>query len=79
MNKVLTIKEGNLIANLYKNTMDGYYYKIYLGKQTRGQLLAQSYVFLYDKDECLERMKENLNQLLNIDKDLFDFTKLDKM
>ena len=82
MSKVLTIKEGNLIGNLYKSTIkgnEGYYYKIYLGKQTKGQLLAQSYVYLYDQDQCVEKMKLEMKTLMNIDKDLFDFTLIDKM
>lgn len=81
MNKVLTIKEGNLIGNLYKATIkgnEGYYYKIYLGKQIKSQLIAQSYVYLYDQDQCTEKMKLEMKTLMNIDKDLFDFNKLER-
>lgn len=79
MNKVLTIRQGNLIGNLYKEVHDGYYYKIYLGKQVKSQLLAQSYVYLYSKDQCIEKLKLEMKMLLNIDKDLFDFEKLERM
>lgn len=77
--KIQTIKEGNLIANLYLNKDGGYYYRIYLGKQIRSQLLSQSYVYFYSKDQCVEKMKIDLKTLLNIDKDLFDFSKLERM
>lgn len=75
--KVLTIKQGDLVGNLYKNTMDGYYYKIYFKKVKKGQMLAQSYVYLYSQDQCLEKMKIEMKTLLNINKDLFDFAKLE--
>ncbi len=76
--KVLSIKQGDLIGNLYKEVHDGYYYKIYFKKQVKGQLLAQSYVYLYSKDQCIEKMKLEMKTLLNISKDLFDFEKLEK-
>lgn len=82
MKKVLSIKRGNLIGNLYKGTMqgnEGYYYKIYLGKQIKSQLLAQSYVYMYDQDQCKEKMELEMKTLMNIDKDLFDFEKIEKM
>lgn len=81
MNKVLSIKEGNLIGNLYKSTIkgnEGYYFKIYLGKQIKSQLIAQSYVYLYDQDQCTEKMKLEMKTLMNIDKNLFDFEKLER-
>lgn len=76
--KVLTIKQGDLVGNLYKNSMDGYYYKIYFRKVVKGQLLAQSYVYLYSQDQCVEKMKLEMKTLNNINKDLFDFEKLEK-
>lgn len=76
--KVLTIKIGDLVGNLYKNSMEGYYYKIYFRKVVKGQLLAQSYVYLYDQDQCTEKMRLEMQTLININKDLFDFEKLKK-
>ena len=76
MSKVLSIKQGDLIGNLYKNSMDGYYYRIYFKKQTKSQLIAQSYVYLYDKDQCIEKMKLDMKQINGITKDLFDLEKL---
>ena len=76
MNKVLTIKQGNLIGNLYKSNIkgnEGYYYRIYLGKQIKSQLLAQSYVYLYDQDQCKEKMLLEMKALLEINYDLLDF------
>lgn len=79
MNKVLTIKAGDLIGNLYKNTMGGYYYKIYFKKQTKGQLVGQSYVYFYSKEDCLNKMKTDMKTILNINKDLFDLEKLENI
>lgn len=76
--KVLSIKQGELIGNLYKNSMDGYYYRIYFRKQTKGQLVAQSYVYLYSKDQCIEKMKLDMKQINGITKDLFDLEQLEK-
>ena len=82
MNKLLTIKRANLIGNLYKSSVygnEGYTYKIYLGKQTKSHLLSQSYVYITSKEEALDKLETEIKMLLNIDKDLFDFAKLEKM
>lgn len=76
--KVLTIRQGELIGNLYLNKEGGYYYRIYFKKIVKGQLLAQSYVYLYSKDQCIEKMRLEMKTLLNINKDLLDFEKLEK-
>lgn len=82
MRKVLSIKRGNLIGNLYYSSVmgnEGYNYKIYLGKQTKGQLLAQSYVYITDKAIALEKLEDEMKVLMNIGKDLFDFGKIERM
>lgn len=77
--KILTLKESDLIGNLYLNKDGGYYYKIYFKKQTKGQLIGQSYVYLYSKEQCIEKLHLEMKMLLNIKKDLFDLDKIEKM
>ena len=73
--KVLEHKIGDLrgILNQYK---DGYEYKIYYKNIKRSQLIGQSYVCLYDKDECYNKMVSDMKQIAGITKDLFDLSKL---
>lgn len=82
MKKITTIKRANLIGNVYENKVMGnigYSYKIYLGKQIRSQLLSQSYVYFADANECIEQMDADISNLLEIKKDLFDLSKLERM
>lgn len=82
MKKITTIKRANLIGNVYENKVMGnigYSYKIYLGKQIRSQLLSQSYVYITDKVVALEKLEDEMKVLMNIGKDLFDFSKIERM
>ena len=47
--------KGDMLGNLYK-VNDTYYYKIYYKINNKYKLIGQSYVNLFDKELCLERM-----------------------
>lgn len=82
MKKIETIKRANLIGNVYENKVMGnigYSYKIYLGKQTRSQLISQSYVYFTDFNQCMDHLESEIETLIEMKKDLFDFSKLEKM
>ena len=73
--KVLEYKLGKLrgVLSSYK---DGYGYKIYFKNIRKSQIIAQSYVYLYDITICYERMVSEMKMLAEMQKDLFDLEKL---
>lgn len=75
MSKILEYKLGDLrgVLSSYK---DGYSYKIYYKNIRKSQVIGQSYVYLYDKDETYKRMLSDMKQIAGITKDLFDLEKL---
>lgn len=80
MPKILEHRIGDLrgIITSYKDGANklGYGYKIYYKLIKKSQLIGQSYVALYDKDETYKRMLEDMHQIAGITKDLFDLDKL---
>lgn len=53
---VLAYKDGDIVGKMFQTTY-GYYYKIYYtGGKKGGTVIAQSYVNLFDKGLCMERM-----------------------
>ena len=51
--------KGDMMGNLYK-VNDTYYYKIYYKINNKYKLIGQSYVNLFDKELCLERMLHDM-------------------
>ena len=76
--KILEHRIGELrgILSQYK---DGYSYKIYYKNIRKSQVIGQSYVYLFDKDEVYKRMLTDMKQIAGITKDLFDLDKIEKM
>ena len=62
--KLLEHKLGDLIGvlNQYR---DGYGYKIYFRKKTKEHIIGRSYVTLYDKDLCYEKMIDEMKVISN--------------
>lgn len=77
MSKVLEHKIGELrgVLSQYK---DGYCYKIYYKNIRKSQVIGQSYVYVYDKELCYNRMLNDMKQIAGITKDLFNLEQLEK-
>ena len=67
---------GNLLGSLYETKLAGeihYVYKIRYNKK-----VAQSYVYFRDKDECLNRMNDDMYYLYDGDNTLFNLKEITK-
>ena len=53
-------RKGDMLGNLYK-VNDTYYYKIYYKINNKYKLISQSYVNLFDKELCLERLFHDMD------------------
>lgn len=71
MKLINSITIGKFKANQYENKL-GYSYKIF-NKEISGnnQPIARSYVFFNDKNQCYERIVDDLNASMGISQMLF--------
>ena len=75
MQKLVENTTGDFKCTLYKYTL-GYGFKIFYLKKTKGNLVAQSYVYYHHKQDAIDAMHDRLHTLIGISQDLFDFGKL---
>ena len=61
---VLKYQDGNVIGKMFK-TKYGYHYKVYMPINNKLTVVGQSYVYLFDKGLCMERMISDM-KVLNI-------------
>lgn len=73
--KILEQSIGDVRGVVYQY-QDGYSYKVYQKKERKGTVVAQSYVYFLNKDECIDRMQSDIHQILGIVKDLLNFDKI---
>lgn len=67
---LFTLHSGDYYANLYQYKL-GYQYKIYTKINGKRTCVARSYAYLFNRDECYQKMMEDLNVTMGIAKDLF--------
>ena len=67
---IQSITNGNFKANLYLYKL-GYGYKIFTKINNKNTCVAQSCVYLFDKNLCYDRMIADLHNVMGITKDLF--------
>lgn len=69
---------GNLLGTVYETTLGGriqYIYKVRFNKK----VVAQSFVYFNDKDDCTRRMSEDMNYLFDGNHTLFDLKEITKV
>lgn len=71
MAKIRDYQLGDLKGTLYKYG-DGYTYKIRYNKN----IVARQYTYMYSKEDCFNKMKQEMQYLLDIQSTLLDFDKL---
>lgn len=64
---ILTVMIGDFTGKMYKNKNGYFTYKVKYDKTT----VASSYVYLKNKNVCYNKMIDDINMLMGIDKDLF--------
>jgi SAM-dependent methyltransferase len=69
---------GNLQGTVYETTIGGETHYVYKVRYNR-KVVAQSYVYFKDKDECLKRMNDDLYYLFDGDRSLFNLQDITKM
>ena len=57
----------NLMGNLYKDKYGYFYYRIYMKIDGKYKSVAQSYANLVDRELCLEKMKDDMSIIGEID------------
>lgn len=67
---VQSLKAGDYKANLYQFKL-GYQYKIFYKLNGKNTCIARNYSYMNNKDECYNKMVENLHITMGIAKDLF--------
>lgn len=67
---IQSITVGDFKANLYQYKL-GYQYKIYTKIKGKNTCVARCYAYLFNKDECYNKMIEDLEVTMGIAKDLF--------
>ena len=67
---IFTLHSGDYYANLYQYKL-GYQYKIYTKINGKRTCVARSYAYIFNRDECYQKMMEDLNVTMGIAKDLF--------
>ena len=68
---VQTITVGDYKANLYLYKL-GYQYKIFTKINGKNTCVSRSYAYLFDKEECYQKMMDDLNTTMDMVKLLFD-------
>ena len=68
---VQTVTIGDYKANLYLYKL-GYQYKIFTKINGKNTCVAQSYAYIFDKQECYNEMMEDLKVTMGMVKLLFD-------
>ncbi len=63
---VLKYQDGEVIGKMFKNQM-GYHYKIYMKLGGKLTVVGQSFVNLFDKGLCMERMITDMKLLNEIE------------
>lgn len=71
MTKITSEQIGDFKGAVYLTKL-GYTYKITYHRR----IVDQSYVYLKDKDICIQRMKDSLRMFTGFNKDLFDLERL---
>lgn len=75
MQKLVENTTADFKCVLYKYSL-GYGFKIFYEKKTKGNMVAQSYVYYNHKQDAIDAMHDRLKVLIGINKDLLDFDKL---
>ena len=69
---LLSIHEGDYKANLYQYKL-GYQYKIFTKINGKNTCVSRSYAYLFNKEECYQKMMNDLNVTMGMVKLLFDW------
>lgn len=67
---IQSINVGDFKANLYLYKL-GYQYKIFTKINGKNTCVAQCYAYLFDRQECYNKMMADLNYTMGITKTLF--------
>ena len=69
---------GNLQGTLYETSIGGETHYVYKVRYNR-KVVAQSYVYFKDKDDCLKRMNDDMYYLFDGDRSLFNLQDISKV
>lgn len=68
----------DLTGTIYETSIGGEIHYVYKVRYNR-KVVAQSYVYFKDKDECLKRMNDDMYYLFDGDRSLFNLQDITKV